>query len=51
MARMDDQTRAAAKHAIGEFERRRRHGHGHLAGLATAVFATVPGWPRSTRSC
>ncbi len=43
MVRMDDQTRAAAKYAIGDFEPGGGTAMGTWLALATRVFATVPG--------
>jgi hypothetical protein len=43
MVRMDEQTRAAAKYAIGDFEPGGGTAMGTWLALATQVFATVPG--------
>lgn len=43
MTRMDDQTRAAAKYAIGDFEPKGGTAMGTWLRLATQVFASVPG--------
>ncbi|MEO7350256.1 MAG: VWA domain-containing protein [Marmoricola sp.] len=43
MVRMDAQTRAAAKYAIGDFEPKGGTAMGTWLRLATQVFATVPG--------